>query len=158
MEANIPIIDLTNSSNCFVPWPASSRIIPVPVTVQNPCKRSLQPIVQNIGSSSGNIEILTPFLNRRRNTILNTKAPTIENQFHPPSVGQVQPPAPDQPNCPICKETFSEIKAAQRALMTTRCGHIFCATCLEMVKKSKTLQCPTCRKKMLWSACHPIYL
>ena len=55
MAANIPIIDLTNSSNCLVPRPASSRII-VPINVQNPYNRPivLQPTVQNIGSSSGN--------------------------------------------------------------------------------------------------------
>ena len=108
MAANIPIIDLTNSSNCLVPRPASSRII-VPINVQNPCNRPivLQPIVQNIGSSSGNIETLTPFLDRRRHI------PTIENQVQSRSVGQVQPPAPDQPICPICKATISEIKAAK---------------------------------------------
>ena len=89
----------------------------------------------------------------------------------PAEVEPSRPPATtDQPTCPICMETFSEIKASQRTLMTTQCGHIFCSRCLEMVKKpyrsnstSKphqkfVVQCPTCRKTQHWSACHPIYL
>ena len=78
------------------------------------------------------------------------------------------PPIVDQPKCPICMETFSEIKVSQRALMSTQCGQIFCSRCLEMVKKpyrSKTstgqkfvVQCPTCRKTWHWTSCHPIYL
>ena len=90
---------------------------------------------------------MTPFLDRRRYT------PTIENQVQSRSVGQVQPPAPDQPNCPICKESFSEIKAAQRTLMTTRCGHIFCGTCLEMVKKANFAWQKRCNVQLVEKRC-----
>ena len=82
----------------------------------------------------------------------------------PPTAPSVD--APSAPTCPICMETFSEIKASNQTLMTTHCGHIFCSRCLAMVKKQKststgrkeTVQCPTCRKTWYWNSCHPIYL
>lgn len=109
-----------------------------------------------------------PPTSRQQNKKPTTKAKVVKK-----SVARVEtpPPAPsprvDEPTCPICMETFSEIKASKRNLMTTRCGHIFCSTCLAMVKKpGKTsarrivdvVECPTCRKVMHWEACHPIYL
>ena len=93
----------------------------------------------------------------------STKAKVVEKRVETP------PPAPviDEPTCPICMCTFTEIKSAKQNLMSTRCGHIFCSTCLEKVKKLGRTQagtridfveCPTCRKQMHWQACHPIYL
>ena len=110
-----------------------------------------------------------PSTGRKQNKKLTTKAKVVEK---PVARVETPPPAPspvvDEPTCPICFETFSEIKASKRNLMTTRCGHIFCSTCLERVKKpgrSTTsrlpivfVECPTCRKAMHWEACHPIYL
>ena len=109
-----------------------------------------------------------PPTDRKQNKKPTTKAKVVEK---PVARVETPPPAPsplvDQPTCPICFETFSEIKASKRNLMTTRCGHIFCSTCLERVKKpgrSTTsrrpivvVECPTCRKAMHWEACHPIY-
>ena len=106
---------------------------------------------------------------RKQNKKPTTKAKVVEK---PVARVETPPPAPspavDQPTCPICFETFSEIKASKRNLMTTRCGHIFCSTCLERVKKTGrsttsrlpivVVECPTCRKAMHWEACHPIYL
>ena len=73
-----------------------------------------------------------------------------------------------QPSCPICMETFKEIKTNGLSLMSTPCGHIFCSTCLEMTKKSKpsrcrrtgaaALECPSCRKPTLWKTCHQIFI
>ena len=97
------------------------------------------------------------------------KAKTVEKSLaRAESPPQMAPSvdAPSAPTCPICMETFSEIKASNRTLMTTHCGHIFCSRCLAMVKKQKststgrkeTVQCPTCRKTWYWNSCHPIYL
>ena len=49
-------------------------------------------------------------------------------------------PGPPRLYCPICEDTFSEIKASKRTLMLIRCSHILCSTCLKMLKKeSKTI-------------------
>ena len=46
------------------------------------------------------------------------KAKVVEKRVETP------PPAPviDEPTCPICMCTFTEIKAAKQNLMSTRCG------------------------------------
>ena len=99
----------------------------------------------------------------------NTAKKLASKLAKPPAEVEPSPPVADQPTCPICMETFSEIKASQRTLMTTQCGHIFCSRCLEMVKKPYrsnststgrkfVVQCPTCRKTWHWASYHPIYL
>ena len=96
--------------------------------------------------------------NKKPSIVTSLKAKVVEKRVETP------PPAPvmDEPTCPICMCTFTEIKAAKQNLMSTRCGHIFCSTCLEKVKKLGRridfVECPTCRKQMHWKVCHPIYL
>ena len=79
-------------------------------------------------------------------------------------------PGPPRLYCPICMDSFSEIKASKRTLMLTRCSHIICSTCLKMLKKqSKTIdtmtrvclvqRCPTCRRAILdYKDCRPVYI
>lgn len=43
-------------------------------------------------------------------------------------------------SCPICMGPFVEE-------MTTKCGHIFCKTCIKDAIKAQA-KCPTCRKKI----------
>ncbi|KAF5746300.1 E3 ubiquitin-protein ligase RNF4 isoform X2 [Tripterygium wilfordii] len=52
------------------------------------------------------------------------------------------PPAPKEPtfSCPICFGPLVEE-------MSTKCGHIFCKTCIKTAI-GKQAKCPTCRKKV----------
>ncbi|KAL7635424.1 UNVERIFIED_CONTAM: hypothetical protein RMT77_014493 [Armadillidium vulgare] len=60
-------------------------------------------------------------------------------------------------SCPICFESFQDIKSAGRSLSSTVCGHIFCTACLEASLK-QTKQCPTCRKRLRKKQYHPLYI
>ena len=40
---------------------------------------------------------------------------------------------------------------------TTRCGHVFCARCLQAALRHSS-QCPTCRKKVTKSSCVRVFL
>ncbi|EDV22867.1 uncharacterized protein TRIADDRAFT_58523 [Trichoplax adhaerens] len=58
--------------------------------------------------------------------------------------------------CPICKESYSQIKKT-RTLQSTVCGHIFCSSCLKIALKRKN-ECPICRKKVLAKNVHDVYI
>ncbi|PWA94654.1 zinc finger, RING/FYVE/PHD-type [Artemisia annua] len=64
------------------------------------------------------------------------------------------PPPPPVPepvfNCPICLGPFVDS-------VTTKCGHIFCKTCIEASIKAKP-SCPTCRRKLTMKNFFRVYL
>jgi len=61
-----------------------------------------------------------------------------------------------QIKCPICFDTFVQIKSSGKRLMSTICGHIFCSGCLPVcVKTAKN--CPSCRKTLKLKDIHPIF-
>lgn len=64
------------------------------------------------------------------------------------------PPPPPVPepvfNCPICLAPFVDS-------VTTKCGHIFCKTCIEASIKAKP-SCPTCRRKLTMKNFFRVYL
>lgn len=74
----------------------------------------------------------------------NTKKPT--EQPPPP------PPPPPEPtfSCPICMGPLVEE-------MSTKCGHIFCKTCIKAAIAAQT-KCPTCRKRVTTKDIIRIYL
>lgn len=54
--------------------------------------------------------------------------------------------------CSICLESFMN-----KEVMSTICGHLFCAACIKhAIKQSR--QCPNCRKKLSLKGIHPIFL
>lgn len=54
--------------------------------------------------------------------------------------------------CPICFEQLS----SRMKPMSTRCGHIFCAQCLQRAIKG-THKCPTCKATVRLKACTRLY-
>lgn len=57
--------------------------------------------------------------------------------------------------CPICLEFLnSNLKPT-----TTRCGHIFCAKCLEThIRTENKKKCPTCQSKITLKTCTRLYI
>ncbi|GFT62705.1 hypothetical protein TNCV_3096371 [Trichonephila clavipes] len=61
--------------------------------------------------------------------------------------------------CAICLETPDEVTASGKMLMSTKCGHIFCNSCIDRIfKESKSKYCPKCRKRINRRQIHPIFL
>ncbi|XP_057482914.1 uncharacterized protein LOC130769701 isoform X2 [Actinidia eriantha] len=68
------------------------------------------------------------------------------------NVQSVEPSPPKEPTfkCPVCMGQLTEE-------MSTKCGHIFCKSC---IKASIAAQgkCPTCRRKITMKDTHRVYL
>ncbi|KRY35866.1 UPF0586 protein C9orf41 -like protein [Trichinella spiralis] len=55
--------------------------------------------------------------------------------------------------CPACFSSFEEILKEGNAVMTTPCGHVFCARCIYTVFSGKrSLKCPICRRNITESS------
>lgn len=72
------------------------------------------------------------------------------------SISPVRPIAPiprpvtpdNQLKCPICIETFKTIKLQGTKCVVTRCGHLFCESCLKKALQQNGRKCPKCRKNV----------
>ena len=59
-----------------------------------------------------------------------------------------------QTSCPVCLKKFTAIKTAGGHFFVTKCGHLFCLACINMVigsslkKRKDYIQCPTCRTRV----------
>lgn len=79
----------------------------------------------------------------------STRNPTEPSSKEPPAAVGIQ--------CPICLDTLEQIKAANKKVTSTTCGHIFCGPCIKQaVVESK--QCPSCRKSLDMRKIHPIFI
>lgn len=60
-------------------------------------------------------------------------------------------------SCPICMDTKQTFTDSGRTLVATKCGHIFCDSC---IKQSISLlhKCPTCSKRLTLKQYHRIYI
>lgn len=90
-----------------------------------------------------------------------SRPPIQHHHFHHPyTVGHlipppipVQPPQPPSPpsdtlKCPICIESYVNVKQRGFKIVTTRCGHIFCDHCLKKAISGNGRKCPKCRKNV----------
>lgn len=60
-------------------------------------------------------------------------------------------------SCPICLDTFQDLKRKAIPIYSTPCGHLFCFNCLrQSVVTSRA--CPNCRVGVSMNNCHRIYL
>ena len=67
----------------------------------------------------------------------------------------------DKACCPICLETLDNLKNASIRLRVTICGHIMCKPCADsLIKNARraTFDCPNCRKLLLSSQIHDLYI
>lgn len=78
---------------------------------------------------------------------------TLPLTIHPQS--RPEPPPLSPPNalkCPICIETFVDIKKRGGKTVVTKCGHLFCQLCLKKSISDNDRKCPKCRKYIPKSA------
>lgn len=57
-------------------------------------------------------------------------------------------PKTTKPCCPICLESYMDITRNGGIVVTTRCGHLFCADCLKKSIAQSGEKCPKCREKI----------
>lgn len=79
-----------------------------------------------------------------------------------PITNQGTSPLPSDPlaslTCPVCLDTLASITRRGGRVVSTRCGHVFCGSCLPRCIQA-TGQCPTCRTRLtLFGGFHPLYL
>ena len=68
----------------------------------------------------------------------------------------------DEPTCPVCLDTFNEIKNKNNKILSTTCGHIVCSECsnkfYKKAKKSHNINCFECRKNLKFKDIHPVFV
>jgi len=82
-------------------------------------------------------------------------APVLARQEPPPKpVASAEP----QISCPVCMESVGDLKKANRKILTTPCGHLFCDVCLKASLQAQQNKCPQCRKKVTFSKCIALFI
>lgn len=83
---------------------------------------------------------------------IHLKPPPTTNHLQrtpkPAPVPLVQDSPPDAPKCPICIETYINVKKRGLKIVATRCGHMFCDFCLRTALSANGRKCPKCRKNV----------
>lgn len=87
-------------------------------------------------------------------TTIIPETPKSKTKFTPKVTPRPKPPKqpsespPPSLKCPICIETFTNIKKVGNKIVVTRCGHIFCDFCLKRAISDNGRKCPKCRKNV----------
>lgn len=66
---------------------------------------------------------------------------------------QPSPPRPESPSenslkCPICIESYKNVRKRGIKIVVTRCGHLFCDFCLKKAMSENGRKCPKCRRNI----------
>lgn len=72
-----------------------------------------------------------------------------------------EPRKDDIQKCPICLDSFNEIKLKKRNIMSTNCGHLICSECVDKLfldGPNNSIKCFSCRKNLRRKNLHNIYL
>jgi len=139
-------VDLTHGSPVILPdTPAAG-----PMTRTEDSLRS--PYVVSDGSISDDDLPPVPFK--------ITAKPRIKPPTNSPQTGDGRTSTTPKAMCPVCLDSFSEVKASGRQVMSTTCGHVFCGECLNGVLNENATgrKCPTCRKKLSARTVHPLFI
>ncbi|KAF7153830.1 hypothetical protein RHSIM_Rhsim01G0254000 [Rhododendron simsii] len=106
----------------------------------------------NLEVASGSMFEHIFVLFRGQEACKNPWLPLLGERENVQSVKSVPPPPPKEPifKCPICMGPFVEE-------MSTKCGHVFCKTCIKAAIGAQG-KCPTCRRKVTIKDTIRIYL
>ena len=70
-----------------------------------------------------------------------------------------------QTSCPVCVKNFTAIKTAGGYFLVTKCGHLFCMACINMLikrnnetKRKNYIHCPTCRTRIFDGQGYQVHL
>lgn len=76
----------------------------------------------------------------------STPTPPTPITIQPSPPPQPAPPSPRGPKCTICLTAFATRKEEGFKIIITKCGHLFCDTCINGSMKALGRRCPKCRK------------
>ena len=75
-----------------------------------------------------------------------------------------------QSTCGVCIKKLEKIKAEGNTFHVTKCGHLFCTNCINMISKARPkywevdgkpvhyINCPTCQTRVLKGEFYKVYL
>jgi hypothetical protein len=75
--------------------------------------------------------------------------PETNQEVQEPLIEDIEPPK--EVSCPICLNSFVEE-------MATKCGHIFCKSCIKKAIKSRPAKCLVCRQKITSRGLRRVFL
>lgn len=156
------LVDLTQDANI-------SSVVGEIITLDDSIsKSSIKPgEVVTVSDSDSDIEatLAKPTkqikLSHRHRSLLHQLSPPPSLQSRTKNVPRIQPstiqpmtinpqppssPPPPALKCPICIETFVDIKKRGGQTVVTKCGHLFCKICLKKAISDNARKCPKCRK------------
>lgn len=108
---------------------------------------SIPPVIITIPTSPQVITIHTSPPTKRRKLHSTNRPRTPKPSVAPPQPVPLEPPHECYTlKCPICLETFFNVKKNSRKVCATRCGHMFCDDCLKKSMNESGRKCPKCRK------------
>ncbi|KAL9256549.1 E3 ubiquitin-protein ligase RNF4-like protein [Drosera capensis] len=132
---------------------------------KNNARRNRRRNIVDVDSEEVAISVPSNGIKRRR---VPPKQPTINCDAHiirsttcvvmtamlppPPVAAPPPPPSPKEPafSCPVCMGPLVEE-------MSTKCGHIFCKSCIQASIHAQK-KCPTCRRKLAMKDIIRVYL
>lgn len=105
-----------------------------------------------LSDSDSDTQMCTPPNIRHTSAIQTRKKNHSRSKVTKSSAQQApaQPPTPSAISlkCPICIETYVDIKQRGLKVVITRCGHLFCDFCLKKSLSENGRHCPKCRKNV----------
>lgn len=137
-------VDLTDFDNSPLPNRSTSAVLP---------------------AASGQSDLQSPLLVSDGSVSNDDELPPVPFKIPTPSprrkrsIGKATDNSSTGAFCPICLDSFSEVKTAGRRVMATTCGHVFCDECINgVLEEAGGKKCPTCRKKLTARSVHPLFI
>jgi len=81
--------------------------------------------------------------------LTDSSSPAVTSSASPGSTALIR--------CPVCLDDLQKIRSAQKTVMSTVCGHLFCSSCLPICLR-ESRRCPTCRRFLNARDIHPIFI
>lgn len=139
-NARVEIIDLTEDGcedSDSAPDPPNPR-----VRNRQVCRDNVADIIEiTIDDSIPQDIIFSPISTQAHST-------RVSRQIPPTPRRRIPSPPPNELKCPICIETYVNIKKNGLKIVVTRCGHMFCDFCLKKAISENGRKCPKCRKNV----------
>lgn len=153
MDSNPEIVDLTKEDDDVVDISSDESVevnvvnlggrrLPGSDSSERALQRRAQRLLRRLANIHNPLYDPEPIIIRPRR--ISPQAPP-----KPPSPQRPPSPPTTELKCPICIETYANIKRNGNKTVVTRCGHMFCDSCLKKsMSNSGNRKCPKCRKNI----------